>query len=106
MTRATNIIELIATDSPIVDRPTFNDFNSEYSSCVMDEIPIGTPVTVNEQKRIAYEVCDEVHSHCDENCPVYATNNNSAPDETNSGYGCDCFKDGTAMIEFVRSRMP
>jgi hypothetical protein len=51
-----------------------------------------------------YEICDHVHAGCDDNCPVYRLNGHSAPDTAKSfedNRGCDCFKDGEAMLQFI-----
>lgn len=64
--------------------------------------------TVND-KVIAeglYEICDDVHANCNEDCPVNKMNGGEAPDTANDfrvNRGCDCFKDGTAMLHFIRS---
>ena len=53
------------------------------------------------------EVCDRVHSSCDSSCPVYSLNGNSVPDTANDfkvNRGCDCFKNGKKMLEFIRSK--
>ena len=48
------------------------------------------------------EVCHAVHADCDDSCPVFLLNGSECPDtKTLSGLGCDCFKDGKAMFEFI-----
>jgi hypothetical protein len=51
-----------------------------------------------------YEVCDRVHSSCDSECPVFEKNGGAVgankPFEENRG--CDCFKNGKAMLRFLR----
>lgn len=51
-----------------------------------------------------YEICENTHSSCDGGCPVYVLNDYEAPNtqpfEVNRG--CDCFKDGKKMLEFIR----
>jgi hypothetical protein len=54
-----------------------------------------------------YEICDSVHSSCDSSCPVYRLNGNQVPDTANDfkvNRGCDCFKNGTAMLKFIRKK--
>jgi len=55
-----------------------------------------------------YEICDRVHSSCDGECPVYRLNGYAVPDtakDFNVNRGCDCFKDGEKMLEFIRSHI-
>jgi len=52
-----------------------------------------------------YEICDREHSSCNDSCPVYELNGSSAPDTAKDfkvNRGCDCFKNGTSMLEFIR----
>jgi len=51
-----------------------------------------------------YEICDDVHARCDDDCPVHLLNG-GVPDEKVSRSGCDCFKSGSAMLEFIRGRV-
>lgn len=48
-----------------------------------------------------YDVCDNVHAACDEECPVYAANGGVVDDGRG---GCRCFKDGKAMLAFLRTK--
>lgn len=51
------------------------------------------------------EICEDVHAHCDEDCPVYEVNGNKIPDSAKNfkvNRGCDCFKNGKNMLEFIR----
>ena len=47
-----------------------------------------------------YEICCAVHSGCYSACPVYAVSNRIPLDE--ELIECTCFKDGKAMLEYVR----
>jgi len=49
-----------------------------------------------------YEICDREHASCNPECPVYAINN-KVPNDSKSRSGCDCFKNGEAMIKFLRN---
>lgn len=52
-----------------------------------------------------YEICDREHSGCNNNCPVYELNGGKVPDSANDfevNRGCDCFKNGSAMLDFIR----
>ena len=51
-----------------------------------------------------YEICDREHSSCNYDCPVYALNGYAVPHNNNdTRYGCDCFKNGKAMLDFIKS---
>jgi hypothetical protein len=53
-----------------------------------------------------YEICDSVHSSCDDSCPVYRLNGSAVPDtakDFEANRGCDCFKNGKAMAEFIKN---
>jgi hypothetical protein len=55
-----------------------------------------------------YEICDNVHSSCDNSCPVYELNGGKALDTAKNfkvNRGCDCFKNGTAMLKFIRKKL-
>lgn len=54
-------------------------------------------------KKQLYEICYCIHSNCNNECPVYRMNGSRTPNNLQTNYGCDCFKDGTAMLEFIRS---
>jgi hypothetical protein len=53
-----------------------------------------------------YEICDHEHSSCNSDCPVYFINNCKVLDTANDfkiNRGCDCFKDGRKMLNFIRN---
>ena len=64
----------------------------------------GEAITDEDVAVELYEVCDRVHASCDDDCPVYARN--GGPLGADKGYevnqGCDCFKNGKAMLAFLR----
>lgn len=51
-----------------------------------------------------YEICDSVHASCDNSCPVYEKNGGAvgADKPFKENRGCDCFKNGMAMLAFLR----
>ena len=64
-------------------------------------------ISTKKSKRVRenelYEICESTHASCDSECPVFAVNN-EVPDtakDFNVNRGCDCFKNGTAMLEFL-----
>lgn len=68
------------------------------------KLAFGKEITDKDIEDGLYEICENTHSGCDGGCPVFALNNyevpNTQPFEVNRG--CDCFKDGKAMLEFIR----
>lgn len=64
----------------------------------------GEEITPKDITNELYEICDREHAGCNWNCPVYEANNGTPPRETEEGklwWGCDCFKNGKAMMEFI-----
>ena len=55
-----------------------------------------------------YEICCEVHATCYNACPVFKINGSKVPcsnDEIKFASGCDCFKNGKAMYNFIKERL-
>ncbi len=52
-------------------------------------------------KNELYEICDSVHASCDDNCPIYRLNGDKIPNRKRARGGCDCFKNGQAMLDFI-----
>jgi hypothetical protein len=53
-----------------------------------------------------FEICDREHSSCNDECPVYEKNRGPVNPHRSSSAGrrgCDCFKNGPAMLKFLRS---
>lgn len=61
----------------------------------------GLEVDDTEIKNTLYEICDSVHATCSEDCPVYAMNGGPVNPKNQ---GCDCFKDGAKMLDFLRRK--
>lgn len=51
-----------------------------------------------------YQICEDIHSSCDDNCPVYELNHGCVGEDKprSENSGCDCFKNGKAMLKFLR----
>ena len=67
----------------------------------------GEPITDADLENELYEICDRVHSGCNSDCPVYRLNGNEVPDTAKNfevNRGCDCFKSGSDMLSFIRSK--
>ena len=66
----------------------------------------GKEITEEDLEHALYKICDDVHASCYEACPVFEKNNcHSLGDDKDweENRGCDCFKDGKAMLKFLRS---
>lgn len=63
-------------------------------------------VVIGEQEVAAAlrEVCDNNHSSCNIACPVWSANGGEPPGK--GGEECSCFKDGKAMLHFLRKEKP
>ena len=76
--------------------------NSILMKLIRGEMP--TDLQIAEELT---EVCYSVHASCNTRCPVFRINGNSVPN-SNTGdpnsYGCDCFKDGSKMLTFIREK--
>ena len=72
----------------------------------MDELMVklacGEIPSRNDVVRALHDVCDEVHSSCDANCPVYQLNGGIPWNKDLSM--CVCFKDGVKMANFIREK--
>ncbi len=69
-------------------------------------LAVGEVPSDEEIANFLYEVCDEEHSSCSgSGCPVRELNGGDAPGHDKpftDNRGCDCFKNGTAMLQFIR----
>lgn len=71
---------------------------------LIEKLVLGIKISRTEIEQELYYICDREHASCTEDCPVYRLNGGNAPGsdkpfEDNSG--CDCFKNGKAMFEFI-----
>jgi len=76
---------------------------------LIESLVRGKKVEKSEITNALYEICDSVHSSCDNQCPVYRLNGSKAPGEDKpfeENRGCDCFKNGTAMYNFIKKSKP
>lgn len=66
----------------------------------------GLPVSDANIAEDLSEICWRVHAHCDEECPVFKRNGGKVLNPNNLPYeknrGCDAFKSGLKMLEFLR----
>ena len=84
------------------------DQDIEYSDltpqAVMEYARTGT-VSDENLKSELYEICEREHSSCNSDCPVYRLNGNSVPNTMpfEQNRGCDCYKNGSEMLKFIRT---
>ena len=52
-----------------------------------------------------HEICETEHSSCNSNCPVYDINGGEAPNTITDNRGCDCFKNGSKMLTFIKNHI-
>ena len=63
------------------------------------------PINDDDLAEALYEVCDAEHSGCNDECPVFEKNGHKAVGADKpftENRGCDCFKNGKAMLAFLR----
>ena len=79
-----------------------------YPETVDDKKMIKEYKKRNKEQIELYDICDKVHAACDDECPVYKLNGHKVLDPDNKSFrenrGCDCFKNGRKMREFIRSK--
>jgi len=74
---------------------------------LIESLVRGKEVEKKEIYNALYDICDIVHSSCDNQCPVYRLNGSKVPNtDKDSEYGCDCFKHRKAMYDFIKKSKP
>lgn len=61
----------------------------------------GVPLDDKEVNEILQHICETESYSCYEGCPVYCINGERVPNYKQTKNGCDCFKDGKAMADFI-----
>lgn len=69
---------------------------------LIKKLVTGRPFKRKEIENLLYEICDDEHSSCSNNCPVYALNKGPV-NPSGSSQGCDCFKNGKKAYDFIKS---
>lgn len=59
----------------------------------------GELLSKEDLEEAMFDICEDVYSCCDNNCPIYRHFRGNMPRKF--GYGCDYFKDGKAMLQLV-----
>lgn len=73
---------------------------------LIEKLVRGEKVSKSEIASELYEICEREHSGCSDACPVYRLNHSEVPNKENTQWGCDTFKDGTAMYKFIKKSKP
>ncbi len=72
------------------------------------KLALGKTVTDLEIEQELYTICEREHSSCNNDCPVYMMNGSKIPqtdgDPDARRWGCDCFRDGEKMLQFIRHK--
>lgn len=90
-----------------VEIPKWIYISEDMNCTVMTDFENELSPTLPDDKELAshlFTICDRVHASCDDDCPVYRANGSQVPDTANDfdkNRGCDCFKDGKAMLKFL-----
>lgn len=64
----------------------------------------GKNVTREDIESALYEICDDVHGSCGPECPIFDLNGGNRPGNEKpftENRGCDCFRNGQAMFDFI-----
>jgi len=93
-----NIVQIIKKlehgEQPTIDELAYHDQIDRYTAL---EIASGKKVSVTN---VLYEICDNVHAQCHDECPVYAL----MTSEEKKHFSCQHHKNGKGMLEFIHSR--
>lgn len=65
----------------------------------------GEEISELDLEDMLYEMCDREHASCNSDCLVYKLNGYEIPNLLKSNCGCDCFKNGCAMLNFIKNRL-
>jgi len=70
----------------------------------LDESSLGTPDNVYDLENELRDVCVDVHGVDCNQCPVYECNNYIIPNDQETRWGCDCFKNGVKMRRIIYNK--
>ena len=71
---------------------------------ILKKLIKGRKVGKKDIENALFEVCQDVHASCNEQCPVFEINGGPLDPDTSS-CGCSCFKNGAAMRQFLREKL-
>lgn len=75
---------------------------------LITKLAFGAKFTDVDLENELSDICDRVHSTCDSQCPVYAVNDgvpasfNFTATPCKTRKACACYKNGEAMLAFLR----
>ena len=72
---------------------------------IIRKLIAGEVVSELDVEDALYEMCDREHASCNDACLVYKLNGSKIPDLLKTSCGCDCFKDGCTMLNFIKNRL-
>jgi hypothetical protein len=69
------------------------------------KLALGETPTEKEIIDELYEICDRVHSGCNNDCPVFELNGGKVVEPREGDFdGCHGFKNGRKMLNFIREK--
>jgi len=71
---------------------------------LIEKLVLGKEISRKEIEQELYYICKREHAFCTEDCPVCRLNDGNAPGSDkpfDENRGCNCFKNGKAMYEFI-----
>lgn len=73
---------------------------------LIEKIALGKRITDEEIASALYEICVKVHPQCNLKCPVFRSNGNMVVrgNDRYQEYGCECYRYGSKMLTFLRSK--
>lgn len=84
-------------------RKPYNDnIKNDQAMNIIVKLAKGMTPTEEDLTDALWDICDDVHSSCDFRCPVFDMNGGKIPSKDGHQWNCSCFKNGTAMLKFIR----
>jgi hypothetical protein len=71
---------------------------------IIMKLVAGELITDSDIADELYDICERCHSSCDSECPVCDINGDTPPDSKGNNR-CDCYRDGMAMLKFIRNKL-
>ncbi len=73
---------------------------------MLKKLACGEMLSDSDLDTILFEICDTHHALNCNKCIIYKINDNKSPGSEKpfrENRGCDCFKNGQKMLEFIRN---
>ena len=71
---------------------------------ILERLVLGDEIIKLDIEIALCNICEREHVSCNDYCPVFRLNNSQKPGSNKpfkENRGCDCFKDGKKMYEFI-----